>query len=497
MKSYKLLIYLGVLVALLAYIYFVEIRHKQAQSEREEKAARIMQLDKDKIEAIKISDLHGLNLEIKKSAPGNWNIISPINASADERVVRNLLTSATMAKPERVVLEKDVKWADYGLEKPDLKVEFVAPGKSVTLSFGASNPSKSSFYLKTDEDPRLFLVPDTLKISLNKGLFDLRDKSISKISPDKIKKIQVVRNGQEVDLEKNDGKWRMIMPNNVPAKSTKINSLLREISDLRAKEIIDSPSSGKNPYDLEKSKNKIIVDGDNGSTTFTFGAAKGQKSESGASTDLRYVSVSGQAPVYVVDDTFFTGAKLDPDSLADRSIVQVEPLVVEKILIQFNGENWELAKKIDNKWKMEEPRHLDRVDDWRISEILWSLKDITYKSMITPIPDNLAPYGLNSPGLVISIYQKASTKPVKITMGWPTEDGPTSSTSDDSNVTNSLNAKKAEQPKQSSVLTSKTPERVFAMVDPQIDGKPAIYELMDAGFIGRLRVDLEGFLKQN
>ncbi|MCX5873023.1 MAG: hypothetical protein NTY51_07280, partial [Deltaproteobacteria bacterium] len=59
MKGYKILIYLGVLVAVLAYIYFVEIKHTQAESERKEQSSRLVQLDKDQINEIKISSLNG------------------------------------------------------------------------------------------------------------------------------------------------------------------------------------------------------------------------------------------------------------------------------------------------------------------------------------------------------------------------------------------------------------------------------------------------------
>ena len=54
MKLSKLLIYLSILVALAAYVYFVEIKHKQQQQATEEKAAKIVHLEKDKIVQIEI-----------------------------------------------------------------------------------------------------------------------------------------------------------------------------------------------------------------------------------------------------------------------------------------------------------------------------------------------------------------------------------------------------------------------------------------------------------
>ncbi len=489
MKGYKLLIYLGVLVALLAYIYFVEIKHKQAASERKEQASRIVQLDKNQIDRIKISRPDGHAIEIKKSSPDTWNIVGPINSAADIRAVRKLLTAATLAQPEKVVLEKDVKWKDYGLDKPDLELSLTGPNKTVSIAFGASNPSRSSYYLKVNGDPRLLLVPDTLKISLNKKVFDLRDKSVCKLTPENIQKAKIIRDRQEVELEKINGKWRITKPVNAAAKPAKIGALIRGISDLHAKEIVDSPSVENDPYKFEKSKNKIILEGKEGSTTFTFGGAKEKKVENGPSGNFRYLSVSGQTPVYIVDDSFFTGAKLDPESLTDRSIALIDPLIVEKILIDFKGKNWEFAKTSDNKWKMEQPAHRDKLDDWRISEMLWSLKDLTYKSMIAPVPDDLAPYRLNTPQLVMSICQKAAEKPIKITLGWPPPETLPAAKNKDDPKSHDIAAKKGTEQGAQSLVTS-TPETVYATVEPQIDDQSAIY-VLDGGFVGKLRVDLD------
>ncbi len=426
MKPYKILIYLGVLLALVAYIYFVEIKHKQAETDRKEKESRIVQLDRDQIKDVKIVRHDEKAIDIKKSDSKGWNIISPVNASADTKAVEDLLVASTLAQPEKTVLDKDVNWQDYGLDKPDLELTFTGPGKNVKICFGAPNPSKSSYYLKVEGEPRLLLVPATLRISLNKTLFDLRYKSVAKFSPGRIDKIEIVKDGQETDLEQKEGKWRILKPVSAPAKSASVRTLLRSLETLKAKEIIDEPQNANNPYNLNESKNSITLTGKDFKKTLTLGSIKDKKSGSGQSGNSVYMSVSGEAPVYVVDDRFFTGEKLDPESLTDRSIVSIEPRIVEKILIEFMGKNWELARASDNKWKMEQPDRRDKLEDWLVSEMLWSLKDLNYKSVISPIPDDLAPYQLNLPQLVMSIYEKGAKDPVKITMGWPASEEPSS-----------------------------------------------------------------------
>ena len=495
MKPYKLLIYLGILLALVAYIYFVEIKHKQAETERKEKESRIVQLDRDQIKDVKIVRRDEKAIDIKKSDSKGWDITSPVNASADTKAIEDLLVASTLAQPEKTVLEKDVNWKDYGLDKPDLELTFTGPGKNVKICFGASNPSKSSYYLKVEGEPRLFLVPDTLRISLNKTLFDLRDKSVGKFSPGQIDKIEIVKDGQETDLERKEGKWRILKPVAAPAKSASVGALLRSLETLKAKEILDEPQNGNNPYNLKESKNSITLSGKDFRKTLTLGAIKDKNSGSGQSGNYVYMSVSGEAPVYVVDDRFFSGEKLNPDSLTDRSIVSIEPRIVEKILIEFMGKNWELASASDNKWKMEQPERRDKLEDWLVSDMLWSLKDLNYKSVISPIPDDLAPYQLNLPQLVMSIYQKGAKDPVKITVGWPASEEPPSNADARTSADHAIRPDSDNKKPAQGLDASKVPKIVYAMVEPPNDEKHVIY-IVDGEFIGKLRVDLDQLLKK-
>lgn len=491
MKGYKVLIYLGILVAVLAYIYIVEIKHKQADSERKEQSSRLVQLDKDQINEIRISSLKGQEIDLKRTNPDKWGIISPVNTEADLRAVRNLLSAATQAQPEKTVSEKDVKWEDYGLDKSDLELAFGSQGKTVKMSFGASNPSRSSYYFRVEGDPRLFLVADTLKTSLNKSVFDLRDKSVTKFSPDELNEIEIVRDGQEIVFKHSDGKWRIVKPIDAIVKAPLIKSLLRSVSGLEAKEIIDDRIIENNPYDFENSKNRIMLHGKDFSKTITFGAIKENKTITGSTGNTRYLSVSGQSPVYLIDDKFFIEAKLDPETMMDRSIISAEPLDVEKIEIELMGRSWSFSKSGDHKWRMEKPQHRDKLADWLVSGILWSIKDLNYTSKTLPIPEDLAPYHLDKPQLFVWIYRKGSERPIFVSMGWQSE---AEASSENKKTDTKAKPQESKDTADQEIDQPKIPGIVYAIVDPPND-KPAVYTL-DGAFIGRLRLDLDQLSKK-
>jgi hypothetical protein len=489
MRLSRLLVYLCVLLAVLVYIFLVELRYKGAESERKDKMSRLLQLDKDSITEIEIVGLKDPAIQIRKIDPDSWRVASPVDTNANTRAVQGLISAAISAQPEKIVLKKDVDWALYGLEKPHLSLSFSAGANAAQISFGASNPSKSSYYSRVHGDPRLFLVADTLEKSLNKTLFAIRDKSVAKFPVEEVTAIEILREGQQTDLQQTEGKWRITHPVDARAKQATVKSFLVNLAELKATEIIDSPQTGNDDsFGFDKSSNRIVLKGKDFSKTLILGAIKEKSHKPGSSGNSIYLRVSGQTSVYVVKDKFLQANKMDADSLTDKSITGFEPIDVEKIEIEFMNRKWLLSKSEDNKWKMEAPEKIGKLDDWMVSGLLWSLKDLNFKLEITPVPENLSDYNLQDPQLKISLHQKKSESPTIIRMGWPPAlENPSDKVDSekDSSQPNDPSGTKKTDIKS----VSKTPQIVYAIVEPHID-KPAIF-VIDGGFIGRLRVDLD------
>ena len=271
MKLSKLLIYLSILAALAAYVYFVEIRHKQEQQVIEEKAAKIVHLEKDKIVEIELLSRDKEKIELKKPSD-TWVLTSPVKTKADESAVASLLHSITDAKPEKVVSEKDVKWEDYELDKPEFAVALGTKDQTAEVRFGSANPAKTSYYVRVDEQPKLLLVADTLKNSLNKSAFDLRDKTVVGLVPDQVDRIAISAEGKEVELQREPkDQWTMEKPERIRAKAAIIALNLRTLTNLTAKSIIDDPAKDGDPYGLNNPQETILMAGKEREQTLLIG----------------------------------------------------------------------------------------------------------------------------------------------------------------------------------------------------------------------------------
>lgn len=498
MKLGKLLIYLVILVAVMGWLYVVEINYRPDQKKHEEAGKKIVQLEKDKIVKIGLETSDHGKVEIQKPT-NDWVITEPIKAKADKLAVDSLLASIADAAAEKVIMEKDVKWDDYGLDKPDFTVAVSTADKKAEIFFGAANPSKTSFYARVDNDSKLLLVADTLKISLNKSVFDMRDKSVVGIAPEDLERVVVSRKGKQIELKREGADtWLMTAPERFRVKNSIITSDLRTITNLKAKEIIDSPSKEGDDYGLQNPEESIVLSGPKRELTLLIGKAQEKKSSPTAPAD-KYAGVQGHETVYLLDGRSLDSIKTDPEELRDRSVLTFNPPDVEKIQVDLDGKQWIASKDKDNKWNLEKPEKKEKLNNWAISGVIWDLKDLQWKSMSTRKPGDTTPAELDQPRLVVSLFKKEDKKPMLLKAGW--KDVATTAPAEKPEEQKAATAEKPspeevktpgatkEPAKTATAVHPPSPPTVLAVAQPS-EEEGAVFTL-DGDFVTRIRQDLQ------
>ncbi len=96
--------------------------------------------------------------------------------------------------------------------------------------------------------------------------------------------------------------------------------------------------------------------------------------------------MKGQDTVYVVEGRAIRSLKTDPKELRDRSVLMFNPPEIDKAQITLDGKTWLAVQGQDKKWTLEKPEKADKVDTWAITGLLWSLKDLEWKSIASPLP---------------------------------------------------------------------------------------------------------------
>ncbi len=423
MKLRSLSIYFAVFVALIAWLYFWEIKHKGQEKAAKAEAEKIVRIAKDKAVDIDIHSKKNGNIAIRK--PGKeWILSAPVTTKADEAAVDRLLTSASGAKSERIIAEKDVKWEEYGLDKPELTVVIATPEKKVRLSFGSLNPSKTSYYLKAGDDPRLFLVADTLKNSMDKSTFDLREKTVLGIAPEDVDRIVVKAKGKDTELKREaSDKWRMVKPEQFRVKSSMLNKTLMDLTNLQADGIIDEPKKEGDLYGLDQPEEEVTLAGKKLQQTLLVGKeAKTGKGVGAPGT--RYARIKGREPVYEIDVSTLAPLQAEPQIMRDRSLIDVKPTQVEKIEIDLDGKKWIAVKNADKEWKLEAPTK-GPIQAWEITSIIWELKGLEWKTISKSTPSSPGPPTVEKPQLTISLKLQDKKEPIVLRASWSDESGKT------------------------------------------------------------------------
>jgi hypothetical protein len=417
MKLGKVLIYLGVLIALAAYVYFVEIKYKQQQEEQRAEAEKILKVDKDKITQVSLkSKKHG-TIVVKK-ANGTWIIAEPVKVKADQNTVRSLLKTISGAQFEKVLKKKDVKWDDYGLDKPEFTVSVTTRDDTVSMFFGLPNPAKTSYYLRARGDSRLLFVADTLKNALDKSVFDLRDKVVFGLAPEDIDTMVITKSGTETELKRaTPDTWMMTKPEKIRVKTAEIDRELINLTNLEAKDIIDEPKKDGDPYGLDKPMEKIRLAGKKRDQTLLIGKTKTDKDKPATPNSDRYARLQGQNTVYLIGSQIVANVKTDPEALQDKSLLHFKPEDIEKIQLDLDGKKWKVSRSEDKQWSLEEPEK-KKVQPWPITGILWDLKTVQWTRVTKPAPTDLATVQLDKPRLVASLWKKGEKEPMVLKAGW-------------------------------------------------------------------------------
>jgi hypothetical protein len=192
---------------------------------------------------LKVNATDVTQLTIKQKTPvtlektdGTWRITQPAPYPADQETVAGLLSTLSGLNADRVVEDKASDRKPYGLDPPAVEVDIA--GKQLLL--GDETPAGGNVYAALAGDPRVFTITSSSKTTLDKGLNDLRDKSLLTLSPDKVSRVEVLKKPEEMEFDRTKDGWQMLKPKPSPADSFAVNDLVRSLTG--AKMDLGSPT---------------------------------------------------------------------------------------------------------------------------------------------------------------------------------------------------------------------------------------------------------------
>lgn len=399
MRFRTTLILLAVFAGLLVFVLLFESKGKkeEAVKEKEQKLVDVAAADVERIELKKEDG----TISFRKDGKGAWRITAPLEANADGAEVDGLLSGFSSLRIERVV-EKEAKDLK-AYEIPGREVALWVKGKAapVRILIGMENPLDKSLFAKREDDPRLVLLSSSLKATLDKKVFDFREKDIFKFEPADIKSVRVRAGDISWEAVREADGWLLKSPVRALANKSKVDTLLESLSALKAKEFLSETRSpedikrlglGKPEYEVAltmPAANKDIV--------FSFHKDR-DKSSAMTSQSNKIIAFEG---------SLLADLEKKPDELREKKVAQFASWEANRISVKEGPFRLSAAKEKANdeeKWRLETAAR-EVADGAKIEELIRKIEGLEATAFVDN-PKSLSEYGLDKPAAEVTVWTK-------------------------------------------------------------------------------------------
>ncbi len=263
MKPRTLLI-LAVLVAGLgAFVWFG--RELPSTEDLEARAKRVVLIEPDEVSALQI-ERAGRTLRLVREvgesdpaegSPGEWRLITPVDARADGPLVDGLVSRLVGLEKERTL--EDVERAAVGLETPRALVRLSTASGETVLEIGAEVPASDTMTLAIEGEAPVFVVPSLVWSDLAKEAGEWRDKNLFTGQRSDIERISLENAGERVVLARRGDDFWVESPIGDRADQTLVNGLISTITSLRAERFVDEGEADRAARGLDPAEVVIEV----------------------------------------------------------------------------------------------------------------------------------------------------------------------------------------------------------------------------------------------
>ncbi|MGC2403517.1 MAG: DUF4340 domain-containing protein [Acidobacteriaceae bacterium] len=233
MNSRGLTIAVVVLAALTGVLYWSQHRKPAEDTAALSSNATpvVLRISAPDVTALEIKSKGAEPVSLKKTDSGKWEISEPKPYPADQDAVTAMLASLSVLNGDRVVEEKAADRKQYGLDAPAVELDITQKGKGTRrLLIGDDTPAGGDAYAALASEPKVFAVASYNKSSLNKGLNDLRDKTLISLNPDKVSRVALLQKGRTIEFDRTKDGWQILKPSSAAADSDAVNELVRTVS---------------------------------------------------------------------------------------------------------------------------------------------------------------------------------------------------------------------------------------------------------------------------
>jgi hypothetical protein len=240
------LVVLALAAALASFVYFHEIKRAAPKDTTEDESKPAFSLQAQDITSLALTRA-GQKM-VFENHNGDWQVIQPVQTEADQSVLGGIATELSSSRVTRTLTAAPDRLSSYGLAPPQVTLELqLKNGTKHKLELGAKDFTGISAYGIVDGAKQVSLLPESLLVTADKPLDELRDRTVLHVLSSQVASIDLRNPSEELVVASNSGKWQIQKPRATPADSSTVDSLLASVSAAKMTKI-----TSETPTELAK-----------------------------------------------------------------------------------------------------------------------------------------------------------------------------------------------------------------------------------------------------
>lgn len=304
------------------------------------------------------SDITSLTLSwpAKSAAPpvhfeqknNDWQILQPIQTGADQSSLQSISNALSNARIDQTEPSTPDRLKAFGLEAPAVSVEFqLKSGAKHTLLLGNKDFTSIYAYAIVDGAKSVSLLPESLLVSVDKSLDDLRDRSVLHISADNVASFELKNHSGELAATKGTDGWKFSKPAGPLGDSDNISTLLGAVANAKVVDFKSETADNLAKYGLASPAITFsAVDDKGGKFTLLVGKKDG---------DDYFARDASRPLIFRIDDAAYKKLSDTFADLRDMKLVHFDVATIDHVEVHNSNGVVDLTRKSEDDWTIDSP----------------------------------------------------------------------------------------------------------------------------------------------
>ncbi|MFO7976553.1 MAG: DUF4340 domain-containing protein [Candidatus Hydrogenedentota bacterium] len=334
---------------------------------------------------------------IEQVAEGEWRMLEPFEANANTQLVQGLVKQLQFAVGHEYI-DTPENLDDFFLNPPGARITIYSgeDGEPQTLYLGGGTRTgeKRMMFAKRGDAPTVFQVDGAIYGYFPKTPDAYRENRLLSRSALNLERIDYQAGDVSLTLEKGDDKrWRLVEPVKEPADQAMVSGFISTLLKMRGESFPPISMSEAGLADPPIML-KLGFENDNAPVLIRIGKPTEDGEMHYATLDTGVITLVPAAHVRAITRELF--------DFREKRIFEVQPQHIKRISMRFEDVDYVFAK--DRRWTVEQPpeKIWDSQDDARALVEAVARVDASGVAEASA-PDDLAPYGLDTPLMVLTI----------------------------------------------------------------------------------------------